>query len=245
MLTVVSINDYKQQGGAEIFEGVGTGFVWDKYGHVVTNYHVVSKYVLDKSGQQVVKVVLDDGSGGSQPYVARVVGTDAMHDLAVLQPCRGASSQPYVARVVGTDAMHDLAVLQVDAPKDQLVPIRMGTSGDLKVGQAVYAVGNPYGLDKTLTAGVVSGLNRTIPAPTGTRIYGAIQSDASVNQGNSGGPMLDSFARLVGVNTASFTRANTGRGSGVNFALPADLVREIVPNLIVYGTAAGKGVRRG
>ncbi|WIA15559.1 hypothetical protein OEZ85_002190 [Tetradesmus obliquus] len=234
MLTVVSINDYKQQGGAEIFEGVGTGFVWDKYGHVVTNYHVVSKYVLDKSGQQllrmlllvlrmllllqVVKVVLDDGSGGSQPYVARVVGTDAMHDLAVLQ---------------------------VDAPKDQLVPIRMGTSGDLKVGQAVYAVGNPYGLDKTLTAGVVSGLNRTIPAPTGTRIYGAIQSDASVNQGNSGGPMLDSFARLVGVNTASFTRANTGRGSGVNFALPADLVREIVPNLIVYGTAAGKGVRRG
>lgn len=216
--SVVSINDYKQQGGAEIFEGVGTGFVWDKYGHVVTNYHVVSKYVLDKSGQQVVKVVLDDGSGGSQPYVARVVGTDAMHDLAVLQ---------------------------VDAPKDQLVPIRMGTSGDLKVGQAVYAVGNPYGLDKTLTAGVVSGLNRTIPAPTGTRIYGAIQSDASVNQGNSGGPMLDSFARLVGVNTASFTRANTGRGSGVNFALPADLVREIVPNLIVYGTAAGKGVRRG
>eukprot|EP00882_Tetradesmus_deserticola_P027889 GHRQ01031030.1.p1 GENE.GHRQ01031030.1~~GHRQ01031030.1.p1 ORF type:complete len:181 (+),score=39.96 GHRQ01031030.1:588-1130(+) len=135
--------------------------------------------------------------------------------------------------------------LQIDAPKSELVPIRMGTSADLKVGQAVYAVGNPYGLDKTLTAGVVGGLNRTIVAPTGTRIYGAIQSDASVNQGNSGGPMLDSFARLVGVNTASFTRANTGRGSGVNFALPADLVREVVPNLIVYGTAAGKGVRRG
>eukprot|EP00775_Hariotina_reticulata_P008857 gene8857-9036_t len=183
--SVVSINDFKQQSGAELFEGVGTGVVWDKYGHVVTNYHVVSKYVLDKSGQQI------------------------------------------------------------DAPPSLLNPIRVGTSGDLKVGQSVYAVGNPRGFTKTLTAGIVSGLNRTIPAPTGTRIYGAIQTDASVNAGNSGGPLLDSFGRLVGINTASFTRTSSGRGSGVNFALPVDLVREVVPNLIITGSASGRGVRAG
>ncbi|KAF8057906.1 DEGP5 [Scenedesmus sp. PABB004] len=216
--SVVSVNDYVTQGSGRVMEGVGTGFLWDAAGHVVTNYHVVSQFVLDKSGKQEVRVVLDDGAGGSASYAAAVVGSDAAHDLAVLK---------------------------IDAPRDALVPIRMGTSADLKVGQSVYAVGNPAGLAKTLTAGVVSGLGRTIPSPTGQRIYGAIQTDAAVNAGNSGGPLLDSFARLVGVNTASFTRAGSGRGSGVNFALPADLVREVVPNLIVYGNAAGRGVRAG
>lgn len=220
--SVVSINDYNNRGGAELLEGIGTGFVWDQYGHIVTNYHVISKYVLDKSGGQSVKVILGGSSDGG-----------------------GSSGSTYQARVIGTDALHDLAVLQIVAPKDALVPIRVGTSGDLKVGQSVFAIGNPSRLNKTLTAGVVSGLNRTIPAPTGTRIYGAIQTDATVNAGNSGGPLLDSFGRLVGVNTASFTRSGSGRGSGVNFALPADLVRATVPNLIVYGTAAGKGMRSG
>lgn len=235
--SVVSINDYKNQGGAELLEGIGTGFVWDQYGHVVTNYHVISKYVLDKSGKQSFKVVLGDGSssGGA--------GVDGSSSRGGSGGSGGLNT--YQARVIGTDAMHDLAVLQIDAPRDSLAPIRMGTSGDLKVGQSVYAIGNPNGLSKTLTAGVVSGLNRTIPAPTGTRIYGAIQTDANINAGNSGGPLLDSFARLVGVNTASFTRSGSGRGSGVNFALPADLVFTVVPNLIVYGTAAGKGVRSG
>eukprot|EP00878_Enallax_costatus_P012781 GHUV01013348.1.p1 GENE.GHUV01013348.1~~GHUV01013348.1.p1 ORF type:complete len:222 (+),score=21.37 GHUV01013348.1:78-743(+) len=87
--SVVSVNDYKLQGGAEIFEGVGTGIVWDKYGHIVTNYHCVGKYVLDKSGKQLVKVMLDDGGGSSTPYTAAVIGTDAMHDLAVLQVSYG------------------------------------------------------------------------------------------------------------------------------------------------------------
>lgn len=146
------------------------------------------------------------------------------------------------ARLVGTDAATDLAVLRIDAPPEMLAPAGIASSSALRVGQYVYAIGNPYGLSRTLTAGVVSGLNRAIPSPTGQRIPGAIQTDASISAGNSGGPLLNSGGQVVGINVATFTRAGSGRSSGVNFALPSDLVRKIVPNLIVYGTASGKGL---
>lgn len=146
------------------------------------------------------------------------------------------------ARLVGTDAATDLAVLRIDAPPEMLAPAGIASSSALRVGQYVYAIGNPYGLSRTLTSGVVSGLNRAIPSPTGQRIPGAIQTDASISAGNSGGPLLNSGGQVVGINVATFTRAGSGRSSGVNFALPSDLVRKIVPNLIVYGTASGKGL---
>ena len=114
-----------------------------------------------------------------------------------------------------------------------LSPLRLGTSGDLQVGQSVYAIGNPRGLRSTLSAGLVSGLGRSIPSPAGSPIPDCIQTDATINGGNSGGALIDSAARVVGLNCATFTRQGTGRGSGVNFALPIDVVVATVPGLIL------------
>ncbi|DBA90113.1 TPA: hypothetical protein ACH3X1_003429 [Trebouxia sp. C0004] len=216
--SVVSIADYKVANGNEVSEGTGSGFMWDTYGHIVTNYHCVAKFATDRIGAQVTRVGIADANGDTTEYPASLVGTDAQHDIAVLL---------------------------VDAPEQRFVPVQVGTSADLRTGQSVYAIGNPLGFSKTLTAGVVSGLNRAIPSPVGTKTYGAIQTDAAISAGNSGGPLLDSSARVIGINTATFTRTGTGRSSGVNFALPIDLVMTVVPNLIVYGNAAGKGVKGG
>jgi S1-C subfamily serine protease len=137
------------------------------------------------------------------------------------------------ASVVGVAEDQDLAVLKIGAPPDKLVPIRIGTSRTLQVGQKVYAIGNPFGLDHTLTTGIVSALGRTIPAVSGTTIFDVIQTDAAINPGNSGGPLLDSGGRLVGVNTA--IRSPSGASAGIGFAVPVDTVSRIVPELIEYG----------
>lgn len=112
----------------------------------------------------------------------------------------------------------------------------IGTSRELRVGQSCFAIGNPYGYENTLTTGVISGLGREIPSPNGKAIRGAIQTDAAINAGNSGGPLIDSYGHVIGVNTATFTRKGTGMSSGVNFAIPIDIVVRVVPYLIVYGT---------
>ncbi|CAK0784896.1 hypothetical protein CVIRNUC_008101 [Coccomyxa viridis] len=215
-LSVVSIADFKVQGGSEVAEGVGSGLVWDRVGpHIVTNFHCIAQLAADRTNTQrtVVTVEYTDGSSAQLP-----------------------------ASIVATDAQHDLAVLRIDAAPDLVQPIKMGSSKGLRVGQSVFALGNPQGLSRTLTAGVVSGLNRAIPSPVNTLTYGAIQTDAPINGGSSGGALLDSGGRLVGISTATFGRKGSGRGSGVNFALPADLVTDIVPKLIVYGSASGKGL---
>lgn len=137
---------------------------------------------------------------------------------------------------MGFDPAYDLAVLKVDIERDKLRPALIGTSHDLRVGQSCFAIGNPYGYEHTLTTGVVSGLRREIPSPIGRAIRGAIQTDAAINAGNSGGPLIDSYGHVVGVNTATFTRKGSGVSSGVNFAIPIDVVVRIVPSLIVYGT---------
>lgn len=137
------------------------------------------------------------------------------------------------ARKVGEEPEKDLAVLKIDAPPGQLRPIPMGTSADLQVGQKVFAIGNPFGLDHTLTTGVISGLGREIPSHGGGTIDGVIQTDAAINPGNSGGPLLDSAGRLIGVNTAIYSPS--GAYAGIGFAVPADTVNEIVPQLIQYG----------
>lgn len=139
----------------------------------------------------------------------------------------------YDAKVVGVDQDHDLAVLKIDAPNDKLVAIPLGTSHDLQVGQAVLAIGNPFGLDCTLTAGVVSSLGRSMRSATGITIHDVIQTDAAINTGNSGGPLLDSAGRLIGINSAIITPS--GGSVGLGFAIPVDIASEIAPQLITYG----------
>lgn len=137
------------------------------------------------------------------------------------------------ARVVGVEPDRDLAVLKIDAPAARLRPIPVGTSGDLRVGQKVFAIGNPFGFDQTLTTGIVSATGRTITARNGRIINGVIQTDAAINPGNSGGPLLDSAGRLIGVNTMIYSPS--GASVGIGFAVPADIVNEIVPQLIRHG----------
>ncbi|MBI1347566.1 trypsin-like serine protease [bacterium] len=146
------------------------------------------------------------------------------------------------ARLVGVEPDKDLAVLKIDSPSSVLQPIPVGTSSDLEVGQKVFAIGNPFGLDQTLTTGVISGLGREIQSRTGRRIEGVIQTDAAINPGNSGGPLLDSAGRLIGVNTAIYSPSGTY--AGVGFAVPVDIINEIVPLLIRDGRIerAGLGV---
>jgi S1-C subfamily serine protease len=139
----------------------------------------------------------------------------------------------YEARTVGAARDQDLAVLRIDAPREKLVPIRLGTSAGLQVGQKVYAIGNPFGLDFTLTTGIVSALGRTIQSVSNATIFDVIQTDAAINPGNSGGPLLDSAGRLIGVNTAIYSPS--GASAGIGFAVPVDTVSRIVPELIAHG----------
>ncbi len=137
------------------------------------------------------------------------------------------------AEVVGLAPEKDLAVLRITDPPDQLVTLPLGDSSELTVGRKVLAIGNPFGLDTTLTTGIVSALGREIQAPNNRRIRGVIQTDAAINPGNSGGPLLNSLGQLIGVNTAIYSPS--GASAGIGFAIPVNTVREVVPQLISYG----------
>jgi S1-C subfamily serine protease len=137
----------------------------------------------------------------------------------------------YAATNVWASAEDDLAVLRINAPREELIPIAVGTSSDLQVGQKVFAIGDPFGLDQTLTTGVLSALGRTIETSNGHPIFNALQTDAAINPGNSGGPLLDSAGRLIGVNTAIYGATN----AGIGFAIPVDTVNRIVSQLIADG----------
>jgi S1-C subfamily serine protease len=136
----------------------------------------------------------------------------------------------YDGTVIGSYPDKDLAVLQINAPKAKLRPIPLGTSADLQVGQKVFAIGNPFGLDQTLTTGVISALNRQIESVTRNALKGVIQTDAAINPGNSGGPLLDSAGRLIGVNTAIYSPSGTS--AGIGFAIPVDTVNSVVPQIL-------------
>lgn len=153
-----------------------------------------------------------------------------------------ADQSVFQARLVGYFADKDLAVLKVDAPKSKLKPLPLGRSDDLQVGQKVYAIGNPFGLDQTLTTGIISALGREIDSVNKRPIKNVIQSDAAINPGNSGGPLLDSAGLLIGVNTAIFS--TSGVSAGIGFAIPVDEVNRVVPELIKHGkvTKPGLGV---
>ena len=146
----------------------------------------------------------------------------------------------YDAELVGLAENKDLAVLKINAPRELLRPIKIGSSSDLLVGQKVLAIGNPFGLDQTLTVGVVSAVGRELKSPGGREIRGVIQTDAAINPGNSGGPLLDSAARLIGVNTAIYSPS--GASAGIGFAVPVDTVAQLVPQLIEFGEPRKPGI---
>ncbi len=177
-------------------ECIGSGFVVDLEGHIVTNNHVA------KADPDLLVTLADE------------------HTVP--------------ARVVGADAGSDLAVLQIDIPSEELTVVRLGESSSLRVGQRAIAIGNPFGLERTVTTGVISSLGRTLPRDDSDfQIAQLIQTDAAINPGNSGGPLLNSQGEVIGVNTA--IRSLTGVNSGVGFAIPVDIVRRVVPELIDLG----------
>ena len=150
------------------------------------------------------------------------------------------AGQPIEARLVGRSPEYDLAVLQLARVPRDLRPIPLGTSKDLRIGQTTYAIGNPFGLSRTLTQGLISALDRELPTTDFREVPGVIQTDAAINPGNSGGPLVDSAGRLIGVNTA--IRSASGSSSGVGFAIPVDLVNRVVPALISRGVAPLPGI---
>jgi len=186
----------------EIPQGTGSGFIWDRDGRIVTNYHVIED-------ANRVEVTLADHS-------------------------------TWKGTVVGVSPDKDLAVLQIAAPSDRLNPIMIGESENLRVGQKAFAIGNPFGLDQTMTTGIVSALGREIKSVSGRTIQGVIQTDAAINPGNSGGPLLDSAGRLIGINTAIYSPS--GASAGIGFAVPVNIVNRIVPEIIKYGRAMKPGL---
>ena len=173
-------------------EGTGSGFVIDREGHIVTNYHVIEN-------ADSVEVLLSDETQAA-------------------------------AALVGVDPPNDLALLKIDVPPEQLSPVELGSSADLRVGQRAIAIGNPFGLDRTLTAGVISALGRPLQANDDNVIFDVVQTDAAINPGNSGGPLLDSRGRVIGVNTAIRQGAE-----GIGFAVPVDTLKRVLPPLQELG----------
>jgi S1-C subfamily serine protease len=147
----------------------------------------------------------------------------------------GSSDKTYTAEVVGTDPATDVALLKVDAPADQLHPLSIGDSSKVEVGEEVIAIGNPFGLDRTVTAGIVSALQRQIQAPNGFSISHVIQTDAAINPGNSGGPLIDSTGSVIGINSQIQTGGGSGGNVGIGFAVPINTAREVVQQIEQHG----------
>lgn len=146
-----------------------------------------------------------------------------------------ADKSHYKARLVGADPSNDLAVIKITAPRDKLNVIKLGTSANLRIGQKVLAIGNPFGWNQTLTTGIISGLGRPLRAPDGRLIESVIQTDAAINPGNSGGPLLNARGEIIGINTAIYSPS--GGSVGIGFAVPVDKAKEIIPDLIALGRA--------
>jgi len=205
--------------------------------------HITSLAVRrDRFSFNVLEIPRGTGSGFIWSADGYVVTNFHVIQNAEEARVRLADQSDWRARLVGYSANNDLAVLKIDAPSEQVKPIMIGTSKNLRVGQKVFAIGNPFGLDQSMSTGIISGVNREIQSVGGRLIHGVIQTDAAINPGNSGGPLLDSAGRLIGVNTAIATKSGTF--SGVGFAVPVDNVNRIVPDLIRDGkvTRVGFGI---
>jgi S1-C subfamily serine protease len=188
----------------------------------------------------VYEIPRGTGSGFVWDNEGRIVtNLHVIEDAGRVEVTLGDNST-WKAILVGVAPDKDLAVLQISAPANRLQPILLGESESLLVGQKVFAIGNPFGLDHTLTAGIVSALGREIKAANGRTIRDVIQTDAAINPGNSGGPLLDSSGRLIGVNTAIFSP--TGSSAGIGFAVPVEAVNRVVPQIIRYGKVIKPGL---
>lgn len=187
-----------------------------------------------------VEVPQGTGSGFVWDDQGRIVTNYHVISDANRVQVRMADNSTWKAVLIGAAPDKDIAVLQIDAPSHSLRPIAIGSSKDLLVGQKVFAIGNPFGLDQTITSGIISALNREIKAVTGRTIHGVIQTDAAINPGNSGGPLLDSAGRLIGVNTAIFSPS--GAYAGIGFAVAVDIVNSIVPQIIKHGRIIRPGI---
>jgi S1-C subfamily serine protease len=189
--------------------------------------------VMDIWTRNVFNVPRGTGSGFSWDDRGHLVTNYHVVAGAAAARVQLADGREADASLVGASAAHDLAVLKIDV-SDPPAPLPLGSSHDLKVGQTTYAIGNPFGLDWTLTTGIISALDRALPSEDGrSLIEHLIQTDAAINPGNSGGPLLDSAGRLIGVNTAIFSPS--GASAGVGFAVPVDTVNRVVPQLITQG----------
>ena len=189
---VVRVNVQRENDGSN---GVGSGFVFDKNGHIITNAHVIN------DAKKVVVTFLDGRS--------------------------------YNADIVGYDEFTDIGVIKVNADLKLLHPISLGDSSNLKVGEQIAAIGNPFGLSGSMTSGIVSQLGRLLPSGSGYSIPDVIQTDAAINPGNSGGPLLNMRGEIIGINTA--IQSTTGEFTGVGFAVPSQTIAKIVPSLISKG----------
>jgi S1-C subfamily serine protease len=196
-------------------------------------YITTVQYVRDFFSRNVMRVPQGTGSGFVWDEQGRIVTNYHVVRGAQEALVRLADQRSFQARLVGASAEHDIAVLQVDVPSELPPPIPIGSSADLRVGQTVLAIGNPFGLDHTLTTGIVSALNRTVENESGGDIDNVIQTDAAINPGNSGGPLIDSAGRLIGINTMIYSPS--GAYAGIGFAVPVDTINRVVPRLISYG----------
>ncbi len=240
--SVVYIDTFKQKQDVfstdvmEIPIGSGSGFIWDNQGHIVTNFHVIQQaksaqiaILTPNNGIKSSSTVIEPAYTSVRPGALGANGSTTFRDF---------TRTVYKAKVVGVDPTKDIAVLKVDTEdnspiKNQLRPIQLGTSTGLRVGQGSLAIGNPFGLDHTLTTGVISGIGREVKSPSGRPISNVIQTDAAINPGNSGGPLLDSKGRVIGMTTAIYSPS--GASAGVGFAIPVDTVNYIVTQLIENG----------
>jgi S1-C subfamily serine protease len=196
-------------------------------------YITTRERVMDYWTRNVFSVAKGTGSGFVWDDLGHVVTNNHVIEGASEAIVRLNDGRSYNAVLVGASPAHDLAVLRISVAFDRPPPVPVGTSGDLKVGQKVFAIGNPFGLDYTLTSGLVSALDRSLQEETGTTIEHLIQTDAAINPGNSGGPLLDSAGRLIGINTAIYSPS--GAYAGIGFAVPVDTVNRVVPELIAQG----------
>ncbi len=196
-------------------------------------YITTVQYVRDFFSPNVMRVPQGTGSGFIWDEQGRVVTNYHVIRGAQEAEVRLGDQRSFSARLVGASIDHDIAVLEIDVPEDLPPPIAIGSSQELRVGQTVLAIGNPFGLDHTLTTGIVSALNRTVDNESGGVIDNVIQTDAAINPGNSGGPLIDSAGRLIGINTMIYSPS--GAYAGIGFAVPVDTINRVVPRLINYG----------
>ncbi|WP_353661488.1 trypsin-like peptidase domain-containing protein [Hydrogenimonas sp. SS33] len=203
-------------------------------------YIATAKAVIDPWTRNIYNIPRGTGSGFVWDELGHIVTNYHVIAGASEARVRLSDGRDYPAVLVGASKNHDLAVLRINVPFKPPKPVLIGTSADLQVGQKVYAIGNPFGLDWTMTTGIVSALHRQMREEDGVIIDNLIQTDAAINPGNSGGPLLDSAGRLIGVNTAIFSPS--GAYAGIGFAIPVDTVNRVVPQLIAYGRYLEPGI---